>query len=50
MHLTKGLGKSISWTSLVPRLSVQLFFARSKISEKKLDREPGNEAKLDYCT
>ena len=37
-------------TSLVPRLSVQLFFARSKISayfttcEKKLDREPGNEA------
>ena len=37
-------------SSLVPRLSVQLFFARSKISghfttcEKKLDREPGNEA------
>ena len=35
--------------SLVPRLSVQLFFARNKISgfvtcEKMLDREPGNEA------
>ena len=39
-------------TSLVPRLSAQLFFARSKISgyfttcEKKLGREPGNEATL----
>ena len=38
--------------SLVPRLSAQLFFAHSKISgyfttcEKKLGREPGNEAKL----
>ena len=36
--------------SLVPRLSAQLFFARSKISAffttcgKKLGREPGNEA------
>ena len=32
-------------SSLVPRLSAQLFFARSKISgAKKLGREPGNEA------
>ena len=31
--------------SLVPRLSAQLFFARSKISKKKLGREPGNEAR-----
>ena len=35
-------------TSLVPRLSAQLFFARSTAYfttyEKKLGREPGNEA------
>ena len=30
--------------SLVPRLSAQLFFAYFTTCEKKLGREPGNEA------
>ena len=32
--------------SLVPRLSAQLFFAYFTTCEKKLGREPGNEARL----
>ena len=36
----------ICYYSLVPRLSVQLFFAYFTTCEKKLDREPGNEANV----
>ena len=43
------LSSKVGFCSLVPRLSAQLFFARSKNKrcvKKKLGREPGNEARF----